>query len=110
MKEYASIYKEHKAVLIKYRMSWAIIVTLTPILAKQEEVPTTTNSKISKMKEYIYKEHKVVLIKWRMPWAITVTLTPILTKQEEVPTTTNSKIAKMMEYIYKELGSKPVVN
>ena len=59
MKEYASIYKEHKAVLIKWRMPWAITVTLTPILTKQEEVPTITNSKISKMKEYasIYKEH-----------------------------------------------------
>ena len=56
MKEYASIYKEHKVVLIKWRMPWAITITLTPILTKQEEVPTTTNSKISKMKEYIYKE------------------------------------------------------
>ena len=92
------------------KMPWAI--TVTPILTKQE-VPTTTNSRISKMKEYasIYKEHKAILIKWRMPWAITVTVAPILTKQE-VPTTTNSRISKMKECasIYKERGSKPVVN
>ena len=37
-------------------MPWAIAVS--PILTKQEEIPSTTNSSISKMKEYasIYKK------------------------------------------------------